>query len=225
MVASWISHTAEEVDDPAWIRPAGELRRQLGLKTHVALRRSRRVSMPMAWGIFRPVVLLPSESEVWDAERRRVVLLHELAHLKRRDCPTQILAQAACAVHWFDPLAWLAGRRLRAERERACDDLVIASGTNGTDYAQHLLEIARAMRSGDHAAWVAVPMAKPSQMEGRLLAILDANLNRGSLTRVTSIATALLMAALLLPLASLRPWTGAEELAAAQDQGSQEPGQ
>jgi HEAT repeat protein/beta-lactamase regulating signal transducer with metallopeptidase domain len=213
-VASWITRTAEEVEDPSWKRLARRLARQLGIPNDVALVRNERTGMPMAWGLFRPVVLLPSDSKTWSAQRRRVVLLHELAHLKRHDCQTQILAQIACAVHWFNPLVWQAARRLRAEREQACDDLVLASGTKGTDYAQHLLEIARSMRAVDHAAWAAVSMAKPSQMEGRLMAILDSDRDRRSLTRVTSLSAVLLVAALILPLAALQPWAEAEEAAA-----------
>jgi len=214
-VASWIVRTANKVEDPSWKRLAQRLARQLGIPTGVALVRNERTGMPMAWGLFRPVVLLPSDSTTWSAQRRQIVLLHELAHLKRHDCQTQILAQIACAVHWFNPLVWQAARRLRAEREQACDDLVLASGTKGTDYAQHLLEIARSMRFVDRAAWAAVSMAKPSQMEGRLMAILDSDRDRRSLTRVTSLSAVLLVAALVLPLAALQPWAEAEEAAVA----------
>ena len=211
LVASWITRTAEKVADPAWKKLTRRLARRLGISADVALVRNERTGMPMAWGLFRPVVLLPSDSNTWSEERRRVVLLHELAHLKRHDCQTQILAQIAGAIHWFNPLVWQAVRRLRAERERACDDLVLASGTKGTDYAQHLLEIARSMRTVDHAAWAAVSMAKPSQMEGRLMAILDSDRDRRSLTRVTSVAAVLLVAALVFPLAALQPWAEATE--------------
>ena len=103
--------------------------------------------MPMAWGIFNPSVLMPADADTWPAQRLRVVLLHELAHVKRRDCLTHVVAQIACAAYWFNPLAWMAARRVRTERERACDDLVLASGTRGSDYAEELLEIARVMRA------------------------------------------------------------------------------
>ena len=90
--------------------------------------------MPMTWGCLPAVgplpgagarVLLPAEAEEWPEDRRRAVLLHELAHVKRRDCLSQLIAQLACAVHWFNPLIWLAGHRMLVERERACDDLAL----------------------------------------------------------------------------------------------------
>ena len=74
--------------------------------------------MPVAAGIFRPAVIMPADADTWSESRLRVVLLHELAHVKRRDCLTHVLAQAACAFHWFNPLAWLAVKRAR-DRARA----------------------------------------------------------------------------------------------------------
>ena len=87
--------------------------------------------MPIACGVIRPTVVLPAAADDWPDDRVRVVLLHELAHVRRRDCLTQAVADAACAVFWFNPLAWMAVRELRRERERACDDMVLAAGTPG----------------------------------------------------------------------------------------------
>ena len=84
------------------------------------------------------------KSAGWPTDRRRDVLLHELAHVKRLDCLTQALAQVACALYWFNPRHGSRARRMRVERERACDDLVLGAGTRASDYAGHLLEMAQA---------------------------------------------------------------------------------
>src|SRR6185503_13599152 len=114
---------------------------QLGVRQPVRLERSAQATMPLTWGAWRPILLLPAEADNWSPARRRMVLLHELAHIRRWDWLTQMLAHAACAVYWFNPLVWLAARQMRIERERACDDLVLAAGAKASDYAEELLAL------------------------------------------------------------------------------------
>src|SRR5207244_6373507 len=95
--------------------------------------------MPMTWGALRPVLLLPTEAAGWPAERLRAVLLHELAHVARHDYLTLTMAELAVALYWFHPLAWWAASRMRRERERACDDRVLAAGVAPSGYAAELL--------------------------------------------------------------------------------------
>ena len=109
----------------------------------VSVRQSAAVTVPMMWGLFRPVILLPADVEEWEPERQRAVLLHELAHIQRQDWLMQTVAQITCAVYWFNPLVWIAVRQMRIEVERACDDHVLNAGYQSTDYAQHLLDIVR----------------------------------------------------------------------------------
>jgi uncharacterized protein (TIGR03435 family) len=134
----------------------------------------------MVCGFWRSLIVMPPSAAHWSPDRFRVVVLHELAHVKRRDCLTQILTQMVCAIYWFNPLIWIAARKLREERERACDDFVLAAGTKGSDYAGHLLEIARTMRPRltSPLAGAGLAMAHRSQLEGRLLAILDPAIRR-----------------------------------------------
>ncbi|MBI2403848.1 MAG: M56 family metallopeptidase, partial [Gemmatimonadetes bacterium] len=162
--------------------------------------------MPMTFGVLRPVVLMPAAVATWGDDRLRAVVLHELAHVKRHDCLTQLVARAACALYWFNPLVWVAARRLRVERESACDDLVLAAGSRASEYATHLLEIARGLRVGALAGVASIAMARPSQLAGRLLAVLDGSRARDGVTaRLTAagFATAL---ALIVPLAGARTW-------------------
>jgi HEAT repeat protein/beta-lactamase regulating signal transducer with metallopeptidase domain len=210
----WMSRRMHLVTEAPWLVQAEQLAQRLGL-SRVRFLRTGAASMPMAWGIVRRSVLMPADADVWPDDRLRIVLLHELAHVKRRDCLTHLFAQVACAAHWFNPLAWMAVRRLRAERERACDDLVLAAGTRGSDYADQLLEIARVMRAGRFPAVLAgasLAMAHRSQLEGRLIAILDPSVPRRSLSRVRAAAVVCLFTLLLIPVAAVQPW--AEERAA-----------
>jgi beta-lactamase regulating signal transducer with metallopeptidase domain len=168
---------ASHVSDPKWSRLLVECARSMGVRRDIRLLRSREQSMPMTFGIRRPSILIPAIAETWTGDRRRAVMLHELAHIARRDCLTQTLAFAACTAYWFHPAVWWVARRLRIERELACDDRVIGAGTQPVEYAGHLLEIAYAF--GDHrVSAMAVSMARPHQLEGRLLAALDDRRNR-----------------------------------------------
>ncbi|MEX2263902.1 MAG: M56 family metallopeptidase [Bryobacteraceae bacterium] len=193
-------HTGRPVAEESWKK----LLADLSLETPVALLETDRTLAPMAWTLPRAAILLPIQARDWPLERRRVVLLHELAHLKRRDCLTQLLARLVCCVYWFQPLAWLAARRFALEQERACDDMVLAHGTVPSDYAGHLLEVARAMGSRERHGMAALAMARRSQLEGRLLAILDRGLRR-RVHRLTAIATGLALFALVLAVSAARP--------------------
>ena len=154
----------------------------------------------MAFGTRRPTILIPAMADTWTDDRRRAVVLHELAHVARYDCLTQSLAFVACALYWFHPVAWWVARRLRIERELACDDRVIPAGAQARDYAGHLLEIAYTF--GSHRApALAVSMARPRQLEGRMLAVLDAARNRRVPSCALRIASAADRGRLLLPLA------------------------
>lgn len=119
-----------------------------------------------------------------------MVLLHELAHAKRWDCLTKLVAHVACSVYWFNPLTWLALTRLQSESERACDDLVLNAGSKPSNYAEHILRIASGLQTGAFAAHSSIAMARRSNLEGRLLAILDPRRNRRSLTRIGALIAA-----------------------------------
>jgi HEAT repeat protein/beta-lactamase regulating signal transducer with metallopeptidase domain len=209
IAVQWMSRRTERVTDAPWLAQARSLAAELGVSSRIVFLRSKGAAMPMAWGMFRPAVLMPAGADHWPAERLRIVLLHELAHVKRHDCVTHMMAQIACALHWFNPLAWIAARHVRTERERACDDLVLAAGTRGSDYADQLIEIARVMRAGRFPAVLAgasLAMAHRSELEGRLLAILDPSVPRAGLSRLRTIAATVFFALGVLPLASLQAW-------------------
>jgi beta-lactamase regulating signal transducer with metallopeptidase domain len=175
-------------------------RMHAGVAADVALLSSPRVSTPVTWGIFKPVIVLPESAREWTEERKRVVVRHEMAHIARRDAATQLAATLASVIYWIHPLVIVATQRLRAECERACDERVLEMGTPATDYAAHLLDVAKLARSFGAANIVSVAMARPSQLEGRLLAVLHAE---PSHTRVSArsravafVATAMMLVAI-----------------------------
>src|SRR6185312_5073295 len=135
-------------------------------------------TIPVVWGIFRYRLLLPAAARHWSTDQLRSVLLHELAHIKRRDMLAQLLAEIACALYWFNPLAWFAAWRLGVERERACDDLVLASGVRPSAYAEHLLDVVTALSPARWTQSCGLAMARKSSLEGRLIAVLSNKLNR-----------------------------------------------
>ncbi|HEX3877574.1 MAG TPA: TonB family protein [Bryobacteraceae bacterium] len=145
-------------------------------------------SMPMTFGVLRPVVFLPADAASWHPERRAIVLRHEMAHIQRGDVLTHLVARASLSLYWWNPLAWRAWREFLKDGEKAADDLVLETGVRASDYAGHLLEIARSMRAEPATAWAAVAMARRSQLEGRLLSILDSEVSRKSARRFSLLA-------------------------------------
>ena len=202
VAAQRLAAAAEELRDGEWAHLLAECQELMGLRTPVRLLRTDAHVTPMAIGIRKRAIVIPDTADAWTMERRRAVLLHELAHIERRDCLTQTVASLATAFYWVHPGAWWAAKRLQVEREFACDDRVLALGAGARDYAAHLLEIAYSLGSGRTPA-LAVGMARRGQLEGRLLAVLDAARNR----RVPSISGRLLAstaaAVVLVPLAAL----------------------
>lgn len=202
----WMSRKAQPVTDVYWATLCSDICTRFQILRPVRLWKGKNATTPMTWGVFRPVVLLPEESKDWSEEKCRVVLMHELAHVKRKDTLTQMIAQVACALFWFNPLVWVAAYKLRVEREHACDDQVLQLGTLASDYAGHLLDIARSLRSAKVASLATIAMARRSQLEGRLLAILDPKLNRRALSPMVIGFIAIVMVVVMLPLAAIQPW-------------------
>lgn len=201
----WQRRRARPVSDAAWIEVLDGARAGLRLRREVELVEGGEAAMPMTWGWRRPVVLLPAGSCSWPASRRRAVLLHELAHVARGDYLTQLVSELARALHWWNPLVWMAARKLRLESEHACDDQVLTAGAKPSDYAGDLLDIARSLRALRATAPAGLAMARPSELTGRLLAVLDPRRNRRSLSRRLAFPAWLAAACVVVPLAALAP--------------------
>ena len=199
-----IVRAGRTLDERAWMAPLCEIADRLDLDSVPRLLSSPLIEMPFACGIVEPTIVLPASAEQWSDSRRRAVLFHELGHVKRRDLVGHTLGRIACALYWFHPLVWTAARRLRAESERACDDLVLSCGARASDYADHLLDIVIGVRHHGAPA-TAMPMARRRELEGRVLAILDpavARIGPGRLQSATLLAG---VSALALSVAAMAP--------------------
>ena len=212
-VRSWlavrgVSHRAQPLEDADWLALLDECCEQLALP-RPRLASSRETDVAFAYGWTKPAIIIPADAPEWPQARRRDVLLHELSHIERRDVLTQFVAQVARAVYFWNPLATLVERRLCEEREYACDDRVLACGREPDTYAATLVDVAECL-SGEHTAVAAVvpAMAGASQLEKRVLAILDVNRRRDRMTLGKVVLVGISSIAVLLPLAALRAAEG-----------------
>jgi TonB family protein len=199
---SQIAAAARRADD-RWSPLVAELSGSFGIRCRVAVLEIDHPVLVVTWGWRRPKILVPRAAAEWSAERLRVVFSHELAHIQRGDWIVQIGADVFRAACWFNPLVWIACRRLRQESEHACDDAVLNLGAEAPAYAAHLLDLARASRR-HRAAWLPAPaIVNPSSLERRVTAMLNSATNRAPVSRWgRTIAAAALLAAAL-PLAGL----------------------
>ena len=181
----WLRAASRRATDGPWHRLCADLARSCGLRRGVELLFGPRPGLVATWGWRRPAIMLPAAAAEWSAERMRVVLLHELAHARHCDWLLQMAAEALRCVWWFNPLAWVVRARLRRESEHAADDLVLARGVPATTCATHLVELAKEARK-HRRTWLPAPaMARPSHLERRLSAMLNAHTNRRPMTRLT----------------------------------------
>jgi len=190
-----------------------ELRQRLGIRRNVKLLVTPRANVPFLAGIFDSAIVLPSGFGRWAPDRLRVVLTHELIHLQRNDVLWEIVAQLAMIPAWFHPLGWFATKRLRVERELACDDAVLNAGERPADYAEQLVEVAAELRTRSWRPAPVVAIAGASPIERRVRSILDPRVWRATLDRWRSAGLSLGMAGLILAVAVLSPSIGEDKLA------------
>ena len=183
-----LAAAAKPISDGVWVERAEEICRDYAWRRPVTLLQSTHPSLLVTCGVMRPKVILPAAARGWSEERVRLVLYHELAHVRRGDWVLQLAAEFLRTVFWFNPFVWMVCARLRVESEQACDDVVLSRGVDGPDYATHLVEIARNLQQPP--AWMPAPsIARTSTLEKRVKAMLDAHLNRRPVSRSASAAT------------------------------------
>lgn len=154
-----------------------QIRDDLSIRRPVALHVGPHTATPMTWGLFNPVVVLPTDALTWRADKITSVLYHELSHVRRFDYLWNLICQLACALYWFNPLAWMASRAAQFEREKASDEQVLRSGIGSDTYAEHLLFVARSSRRV-RKAWGSIAMARQHALQQRIHAILSVGVNQ-----------------------------------------------
>ncbi|UCE17681.1 MAG: HEAT repeat domain-containing protein [Gemmatimonadota bacterium] len=197
-----LTHRAHPLDPSDVSSLPVPLATRLGLLRSVRCLVSDNISIPFAWGIFRPVIIFPPEVRTWNEEQTRSVLLHELAHIARWDYLLHLLTQIACAFYWPNPLVWLASRRSAMERERACDDYALQQGVRNHEYASYLLQVARSHVKRARPMY-AVTMARENGLKERIRCVMNEKLNHTSLSTEKFVLITLALMVLMLPFITL----------------------
>lgn len=140
------------------------------------------VAVPVAVGLLRPAILMPAGTVEWPKHYREAALQHEVAHIRRFDLWTNLLAHLVCAAYWFHPLVWVVARRLREEQELACDDVAVVSGTVPEVYAEALVAAARFLRPQAVNSLIGCHMVTNKSLQNRIARLVDVNLPRLSST-------------------------------------------
>lgn len=141
-------------------------RARLGLRRTVRLIVSDELPEPGAWGLVRPTVVLPEGvADQLTTPELEAVILHELIHIRRWDNLIALVQRALCCLFWFHPLLWLLDRRLLTERERVCDERVVALSGASEPYARGLLKV---LRFGVGLRLVGVSAATASNLRTRI---------------------------------------------------------
>jgi beta-lactamase regulating signal transducer with metallopeptidase domain len=188
------------VTDGAILTRVRDHARRLRMRVIPVVAYCRRISVPVVVGVLRPMILMPASLASGLTMRQiEAVLLHELAHIRRFDPVVNVLQRLVEAMLFFHPAVWWVSRRISAERESACDDLVLRSNYGRTEYADALVHVgelctARSDRDAFDRAALAATGEKASQFKRRVLRLLDNN-NKPAI-RLTS--TGIVMSILLI---------------------------
>ena len=199
-----IIRRARPITDPATLDLLADVCSQVGCRRRIRLVTSSEIDIPAVFGLFRPVVILPIHSRTWLEDRLIAVLQHELIHVIRFDWPVRLAARFAATVYWFNPLVWWAKRRLDLEQEMACDEEVLSLGSRASSYACHLLGIARTAVHRPALAVAGLEMARRSDLEERIMSILNRPRHR-RVGLAVILPAAILTAALVPAIAAVQP--------------------
>ena len=202
----WVLRRTAPLKGEPWQTVLKDACEEVNVDCEVQLFQCPRIDTAVIRGILHPMVILPATVRGWSEQRLRLVLLHELAHIRRRDSLVEILAWITLVLYWFNPLVWMTVRQMRVERERACDNAVLNAGTRPSNYATQLMEVAADLGAFRRPLWQAAAISEGSGLKDRLLCILDPKLKRMPMRPWTVGLVCALVAAVLLPLSGFTAW-------------------
>ena len=199
---SWLAARAHPVSSGAWREIADGISKELRLPRRVAILQSEHPTLLVTWGTRWPKIIIPAAALGWPDDRIDIVLRHEIAHVQRHDWAVQVAVELFKSIYWFNPVLWIAGRQLRLESERACDDAVVNSGIDASSYASQLVDLARALNQPPRT-WLPAPaIARPSSLYRRVSAMLNARLDRRPIPRRLRTAVVLALLAITVAVAA-----------------------
>ena len=217
LVLRRIVQQSRSVDDKEWNDLIQSEIVDRNIRKNLRLLTSARIPVPAVSGFLKPVLLVPESSVDWSVDQKRMVLLHELAHIRRKDTWVNGLVQILCAFWWPIPFIWTAAKKLRLEQEKACDDDVLQQTTVNWKYASFLLDVAVLLSGRNRVKQYAVGMASPRELKNRLSHILSGTVHRRSISRRWLVGAGVVLIVVMIPVAMMTlteetyegavPWT------------------
>ncbi|MFH1881141.1 MAG: M56 family metallopeptidase [Planctomycetota bacterium] len=176
-ISLWLTVKRERpITDQKLLELLEDCKMEMGVQTIIGVVVSDRIKSPALFGFVRPRLLLPQGMlETYDLEELRYVFIHELAHLRQRDIYFGWLMALLQVVHWFNPLMWFAFRRMRADRELACDRLAISmiEADESPEYGRTIVNLLENFSQVRYLPSVAGILEDTCQIERRIKMIAD----------------------------------------------------
>ena len=196
-----LRHRATVLVEPSWLSALAHAQRRMGFKHGTALLVTNELGSPVSWGLLRPIILL-NEAAVKSETEAEAIIAHELAHVAHLDWAKLIIARAATALFWFNPLVWLLARQCHQLREEAADDAVLLGDVPSTDYAALLIGAARHDSKPLLLAANGVAPGRGS-LKRRVTRVLDTRLRRAPARLAWGSACSLLALLIAAPLSAI----------------------
>lgn len=172
------------------------IQKRLLLNAAVSLKYSHEVSAPFSYGLFKPNIILPATAENWSSSMLEDVLIHELAHIQRRDWLAMTVSHVIACIFWFNPLCWLLKSKLNDEAENCCDAQVLQFGKLNTTYAENLISIAK--QSSAEPSLLAQTLVNKSKLHKRVKLILEGNMKLSDSKSIRHLYTSFITAIVVL---------------------------